>query len=81
MIAVIHGNGHIGIAQRLPILRSGKDHILHGSAAELLCTLLSQHPAHRVRHIALPAAVRPHNPGNAIVKVENYLVGKGFETI
>ena len=58
-----------------------KDLNLHGSAAELLCTLLSQHPAHRVRHIALTASVGADNPGDSVVEFKFYLVRKGLESL
>ena len=81
MVGIIQGNGHIGKALWLSDLRSREDNILHGSASQLLCALLTEHPAHRVGNIALAASVRPYNTGNSVVELKQDLVGKGFESL
>ena len=81
MIGIVQCNCHIGIAQGLSHLRSRKNHILHGHATQLFDALLSQHPPDRVGHIALPGAVRPHDPRDAVVEFEINLICKGFKPV
>ena len=45
-----------------------ENNILHVAASQLLGTLFSEYPAHRISNIAFSAAVRAYNTRNAIVK-------------
>ena len=76
MVGVVQSNGDTGKALGLSRLCSGEDDILHAGASKLFDLLLSQHPAHCVRNIALSAAVRSHNTGNSVMKFKYDLVGK-----
>ena len=80
-VSVIQCDRHIGIAQRLPHLRTGKNNVLHGRAPKLFYLLFPQHPAHRIRHVAFAGAVRPHNAGNAVVEFKGNFIGKGLKAL
>mgnify|MGYP007079157465 CR=1 FL=1 len=67
MIRVVQCDGYRSITQRLSVFRSGKNDILHGTASKLLCSLLSQHPADCICHIALSTSVWAHDSRNSIV--------------
>ena len=81
MVRVVKRNGYRGITERLPVLRTGEDHILHAPSTELFDSLLAENPSYSVRHITLAASIRSHNTGNAIVKIKFYLVCKGFKSL
>ena len=81
MIAVIQGDRHRRIAQRLPQLCAGKNHILHIAPAQLFGALLAQYPAHGICYIAFAAAIGAHNGGDPIVELKFYFIGKGFKTL
>ena len=81
MVAVVQGNGHIGKPLGLSHFGSRKDDILHAGAAQLLDALLAQHPADRIGHIALAAAVGAHDAGNAVMEFKYQLIGKGFKPL
>ncbi len=52
-----------GARRRLARARAVEDHVLHGLAAQVLGRRFAEHPAHRVDHVRLAAAVRPHHAG------------------
>src|SRR5699024_3123261 len=81
MIRVIESNSYRSVTERLPVLRTGEDHILHAAASELFDSLLTEDPSYSVRYITLAASVRSHNTGNAIMKIKFYLVCKGFKSL
>ena len=76
VVRVVQGDGHRGEALGLSQLRAGENHVLHAGSPQLLYLLLSQHPADRVRHVALATAVGAHYAGDAVVKLKYDLVGK-----
>ena len=51
VIRIVQRDRDISIAHRPALHRAGKDHILHGSAAQLLCRLLTQNPPDRIGYI------------------------------
>ena len=59
--AVGQRQAHLGHRQRLGLVGAVEDHVGHGAAAQRLRALFAQHPADRVRHVALAAAVRAHD--------------------
>ena len=73
--------GNISKAKRPARLRPRKNNILHRGPAQLLDSLLTQHPPDRIRDIALSASVRSHNSGDAVVEFKFNLVGKGLEAL
>ncbi len=81
MIRIVQRDSHIGKALGLSHLGSRKYDVLHAAAAKLPYALFSQHPAHRVGHIALSAPVWTHNPRNPVVEFKQKPVGKGFEAL
>ena len=76
MIGIVQRDGNIGKAHRFSGLCSGKDDILHGGAAQLPDALFPQHPAHRVRDIALAAPVRSYNGSDPVMKLKIDLIGE-----
>ena len=46
-----------------------------------LTTLLSEHPAHSVRHVALAAAVRSNNAGDPVVEIKSDFIRKGLKAL
>ena len=81
MVAVIQRNRHIGIAQRFSQFGTGKNNVLHRCAAQLLDSLLAQHPAHGVCNITLSAAVWSDNTGDSVVELKQDFIGKGFKPV
>src|SRR5205823_12966700 len=49
-------------------IASCEDHVLHVLAAQRLCALLAEDPRDRIDHVALPAAVRADDGGDAVVE-------------
>ncbi len=76
MVTVVDRQRHSGKAHLLALRRTGKDDILHALAAQLLRGLLAQHPADGIADIALAAAVRSDDGGEALVKGQRDLVGE-----
>src|SRR5207244_5791461 len=60
---------------------AAEDHILHLVAAQALGALLAHHPGDGVGHVALAAAVRSDNRGDASVEGELRAVRKRFEAV
>ena len=81
MIRIIQSDSNGSITERLSVLSAGENHVLHISSAELLDSLLSEHPAHSVGHIALSAPVRAYDPGDPVMEVKFNLVCKRFESL
>ena len=81
VVRIVQRNCHIGKAQRFSQLCSGKNNILHGCAAQLFDALFSEHPADRVRDIALSASVRSDDPRDSVVELKPHFVRKGFESL
>jgi len=52
-----------GARRRLAAGGTVEDHVLHGFAAQMSGRRFAEHPAHRVDHVRLAAAVRPHHAG------------------
>ena len=81
MVGIIQCDGHIGISQRLAQLCTGENDVLHGATAQLPGALLSQHPAHGIRDIALAGAVGAHYARYTVMEFQLYLIGEGFEAL
>ena len=78
-VRVVKDERHLAERELAARLRAAEDDVLHGGAAQRLCRLLAQHPAHGVRNVALAAAVGPDDTRHAVVKFDGGLVRKGFE--
>ena len=76
MIGIIQCDRHVGKSLRFSKLRTSKNNILHRAAAQLLASLLTEHPAHRISDIALAAAVRTDDARNSVVELEQNFIGK-----
>ena len=81
MIGIIDRQCDGGIAERLPVLCPGEDDILHIGATQRFGALFPEHPPHRIRDIALAAAVRSDDSHDSAVKFQRRLVRKGFESV
>jgi len=74
LFAIAEGQRDLGHAEWRTRLRARKDHVLHFAAAQGLGRLLAEHPPDTVEDVALAAAIRPHNGGDAGVKFERSAV-------
>ena len=81
MIGVVERDRNIRIAERLAVLRSCENNILHGRTSKLLRALFSEHPAHRIRDVTLTASVWSDNTGDSVVKFKHDFVGKGLKSM
>ena len=81
VVGIVQRDRDIGISHRFSRFGPGKDDVLHRGASELFDLLLSQHPAHSVRYVALSAAVWAYDSRDAVMKVESDLVGKRFKAL
>ena len=81
MVGVIQRDGHMGKPLGLSQLRSRKDNVLHGTAAQLFCALFPQNPPDRVGDVALAAPVGAHDSGDAVVELKEYPVGEGLKAL
>src|ERR1051326_5733815 len=75
-----HVQHHFGHAARRPIARTLKDDVFHLAAAQMLDSLLAQHPGDRVGHVALSATVGPDDARYSVSSEDEVsMVGKGLE--
>jgi hypothetical protein len=81
LLAVGHGQRHLGHPQRLAALGAVEDDIGHFTAAQRLGGGLSEHPADGVHHVRLAAAIRAHDAGDALVELDARLVREGLEAV
>ena len=70
---------HFGRAGRLARVAAAEDHVLHAVAAQALGALLAEHPGQRVDDVALAAAVRPDDGGDALFEGQLGPIGKALE--
>ncbi|CDN45251.1 hypothetical protein BN871_GX_00030 [Paenibacillus sp. P22] len=78
-VGVVQRQRDLAVIDRLAGVASGEDDVFHLAAAEALGALLAEHPPDAVGNIALAAAVRPDDGGNAANKLHFGFVRKGFE--
>ncbi len=71
---------HLGHLQRLPARAAVEDHVLHRRAAQALHALLAEHPVDGVGDVALAAAVRAHDAGDAALEGELLPVAEALES-
>ena len=80
-VLIIDQDRNLRKAQRLSVLRTGKDDIFHLIATETLGSLFPQYPAHGIRDITFTAAVGPNDRRHTGVEFQFYFFRKGFETL
>ena len=68
-------------AERLALVRSRENDVVHRAAAQRLRALLSEHPANRVDDVRFSAAVRPDNRRDARRKSDARAVREAFEPV
>ena len=81
MIRVVHRDRYISITERLTVLCSCKDNVLHARTTQLLGTLFTKYPADRIGNITLSTAIRSYNAGDAVMKIKYDLICEGLESI
>ena len=81
MSRIIQHKRHLGIAQRLTLLRTCKNNIFHFSAAERLRTLLAHYPSYGIGNITLSASVGADNGGYSLMYFYYGLVRKGLKAL
>src|SRR3954447_8005358 len=64
-VAVVEDHLHLGVAARRFAVASGKDHVLHGLAANGQRTLLPHRPEHGVGDVGFTASVGPDDHAHA----------------
>ena len=79
VVAVVKHQLHRSPRRRTARCRTVKNHVLHTLAAKLLRRSLTQHPAHRINHIRLAAAVRSDNRNKLPRHMNRGRVGKRFK--
>ena len=77
--AVVDSQVDLAKGKRLALGSAVKYDVFHPRATKHAGILLTQHPAHGIADVALAATVGPDDGGNALVKMDLYLVGKRFE--
>ncbi len=70
---------HFSGRARLARVAAAEDHVLHLVAAQALGALLAKHPRDGVGDVALAAAIRPDDGGDALVERKLGAVGEGLE--
>ena len=78
---VVKNQRYLGHAQSPPGRAAGEDDILGLRSAQVADILLAQHPADRIRDIALSTAIRPNDCRDSLIKIYFYFIRKRFETI
>jgi hypothetical protein len=78
---VVDGEGHLGPAQRRPLLGAGEDDVVHLLAADRLRRLGAEHPADGVDDVRLAAAVGPHHHGDTGFHLEDRRIGERLEPL
>ena len=80
-VGVIDVQRHRRHPERLSGLSAAEDDVLHFAAAQSAGRLFAEHPANRVRNVALPRSVGADDGGDAVVEIEPCAVRKGFEAL
>ena len=60
-------------------LRTGKNHITHRAAAQLLGRGFTQYPTDGINRVGFAAAIRPNNRRDGLGKVKGGRIGEGFK--
>ena len=81
MIRVVHRDRYISVTERLTVLCSCKDDILHACTTQLLGTLFAKYPADCIGNITFSTTIRSYNAGNAVMKIKYDLICEGLESI
>ena len=71
---------HLGRGRRLAGLAPAENDVLHPLATQALGALLTEHPRDGIDDVALAAAVRADDGGDALVESEFGALGKALET-
>ena len=80
-VLVVEHQGHLAVAQRLPLLGAVKNNVLHAAAAKQFRALLPQHPAHSVADVAFPGSVGADDGGDPFVQQDLRPLGEGLESV
>ena len=80
-VAVIKAERYLGKAFGFSKIRPHKNDIFHFRAAQIFRGLLTEHPADGVGNVALAAAVRTDDRGDAFVKFQDGFIRKGFKPL
>ena len=76
MVVIIKRERYFAVRKRFFRLCTVEYNVLHLFAAQRLCALLSQHPAHGIRNVAFAAAVGTDNGRYTVVKYNFCFTGK-----
>ena len=81
MVCIIQRDRHRRIPQRFSQLCTGKNNILHIAATQLLGTLFTQYPAHRIGNITFSAAIWSYNTSDTVMELKFNFIGKGLKSL
>ena len=81
VVSIVHGEGHLTIAQGTAALGAAENHILHPAAPQVTGGLFAQHPADGVHQVGLARAIGSHNSGDPAAEIQPRLIGKGFKAL
>ena len=80
-VAVVKTERYLGKAFGFSKIRPHKNDIFHFRAAQIFRRLLTEYPADGVGNVALAAAVRTDDRGDAFVKFQDGFIRKGFKPL
>jgi hypothetical protein len=80
-VGVVEVQRDFGHVHRLARRRAVEDDVFHLRAAHHARALLTQHPAHRIGHVGLAAAVRTDNGRDAAIEHELRVIGERLESM
>ena len=80
-VLVLESERHLGHAHGPVLGRALEDDVVHLAAAQLFRRLLAEHPAHRVNHVGLAAAVGTENGCDTMVEFQPGTVDEGLESL
>ena len=78
--AVVDGQTDLCPTERRSLRAPGEDDVLHLRGPQRARPLGAEHPRHRVDHVRLATAVRPHHDGDPRLEFEHGRVGERLET-
>ncbi len=79
-LAIAERQGDLGHAERGAGIGAGKDDVLHLTTAQGFGRLLAEDPANRVENVALTAAIRADDGGDALVEFKRGAIRERLKT-
>ena len=80
-VAIVEGEMNLGQRRGGAATAAGVNQLFRTFTAECREALFAQHPTHRISEIRLPAAIWPHNSGNAGAKRKHRAAREGLKAL